>query len=155
MIGHNGSKRPTSEPLRRSAGEVVRDVAALAELQIELMKIDGREAARAVARPLGVLAAAALLVVVALPLVLVALAEWLVASAGLSRAAGYGIVAAASLAIAAIAAEAARRRLKNRPSAFRRSQDELARNIAWIKNALSGSASGDSTANADSSNLRD
>ena len=86
-------------------------------------------------------AAAAMLLLGAIPVALAAIAMGLIA-AGLPAGAAYAIVAVVSIIAAALLAVWAWNRYRAISAAFARSRQELANNIAWIKNAagLAGEA---------------
>ena len=86
---------------------------------------------------LGALGAAGVLLAATIPVGLAAIAEILTA-AGLPRWAAYLIVAIASAVVAAIMAAWAWHGLRTMPAPFVRSRDELAQNIASLKEALKG-----------------
>ena len=126
-----------SETVRQSIGHVVEDVVTLAELQARLFQSDACELMKRLARPLTVLAAGALLLLATLPVCLLAIAAGLVA-AGVPQAAAHGLVAVTSLVTVAGMTAWALRRFRALPPAFARSQEELADNLSWIKDAVKG-----------------
>ncbi len=134
MIQAN-SNTSESESVGQSAGQVVHDVVSLAELQIQLFKSDAGEAVGRLVRPLLVFAAGILLLLGTLPVVLIAIAIGLV-SLGMPPAGAYALVAVLSIVVAVGMAAWARQRFLAMPAAFTRSQEELVRNITWIKDAV-------------------
>lgn len=124
-----------SASVGQSVGQVVRDIVSLTELQIELFKTDAQESAARLMRPLIILSVGFLLALAALPVGLIAIAVGLIAL-GLPAVAAYALVALASLIAALAVAAWARHRLHEMPAAFARSQEELARNLTWIKDAV-------------------
>ncbi len=134
MIQSN-SQVSQSETVTQSASQVVHDIVSLAELQAQLFKSDAQESVAGLMRPVVMFAIAGLLLLAALPICLVAIALGLIAL-GLPSPAAFALVALAALCAAAGMALWARRRVKELPAAFSRSQEELVRNIAWIKDAV-------------------
>ncbi len=132
---------PKSETIRQTLGHVVQDLVVLAELQGQLFRNDARESMDRIARPVGVLAASALLLAAAVLILLIAISEGLVA-AGVPRAGAYAIVAIVGLAVAWGMALWAWRQFRQLPRPFAHSQEELVRNIAWIKSTLENNMAG-------------
>ncbi len=135
MIQSNSARPPESPTVRHSVGRVVRDVLTLVELQGQLLKSDACEFTEQSVRPVALFAAGSLLLLATVPVCLLAIAEGLVA-AGVWRGLAYGLVALASVALAAGMTAWAWGRLRGMPPLFARSRQELAENIALIKDSL-------------------
>jgi hypothetical protein len=129
------SESQRSQTVRQSAGQVAHDIAALAELQVELLKTDARESVRRFTLPLAVFALGLALLAASLPILLTAAALALVAS-GLSPAVAFVSVGLAAATVAAVIAAWAVGRFRGLPAAFARSSDEFVRNLSWIRDAL-------------------
>jgi len=114
---------------------VVHDILTLAELQTQLFKTDAHEAVRRAMTPLCLFASGLVLLVTTIPVILIAIAVGLTA-AGLSAVAAYALVSIVALVVAVGMSLWAWRRLCKLPPALARSRVELARNIVWIKDAL-------------------
>ncbi len=134
----NGAARHGSAAARArySATAVARDLWSLAELQSQLMAADFRESRRRAMAALVASVIGLVILLAAMPIALVALAE-LLRMAGLSAPAGYGCAALAAVVIAGGALWFAWRRLNAALTSFSRSRDELRRNLNAIRCALS------------------
>ena len=121
--------------VRQSLNQVVHDVLTLAELQSQLFKNDAREVAQRSMKPLCLFACGLLLLLAAIPISLIAIAVGLIA-VGLPTPAAYASVSIVTIVVAAAMAIWAWRRLCEMPPVLARSREEFARNIAWIKDAI-------------------
>lgn len=119
-----------------SLSEFGNDVATLAELQVKLAELDAKEAAERALLPLGVTLAGLAVLVSSLPVILLGVAALLAAALHIAQGWAMLIVGGAALAAAAVAVAVAGQRLGRSFETFRRSGDELARNIAWIRTVL-------------------
>ena len=137
MIDTTFHETSETESVSRSAGQVAHDVATLAELQIQLFRSDLQEATERFVQPCAVLAAAAVLLVMTIPVWLIMMSLGLIAL-GLSAGWAYFLVALASTIIAIVLGLWAWKRFKGRPSAFERSREELVRNLTLILRQLDG-----------------
>jgi hypothetical protein len=115
------------------------DIATLAELQAKLAALDLKESAGKAAVPAGLLASAGVLALGSLPVGLLGIAELLVTYAGLGRGWAYLATALAVTVIAVALALVGLPRIKTSFESFRRSREELTRNVAWIKTVLAQS----------------
>jgi len=112
------------------------DIATLVELQATLAVTDLKESLQNAAVPLALIVVGVICLVGALPVVLLGVATVLAAalkiSSGWAMLLTGGVVLTMALTIVAVAA------LKIGPSfsSFRRSREELARNLAWIRTVL-------------------
>jgi len=137
----NGLKSPSAAAgASRHASAVLHDAITLAELQCQLLSADYRESKRrfttaAVAMLLGVL-----LLIAALPVALLALADVLV-SAGFSAAAAHGLAALAATVVASVAALIGWRLARSAFAVFARSRDEFVKNLETLR-CLLGSREG-------------
>jgi hypothetical protein len=141
MISETDMRRSngfTDVPLREvkhDMGEITRDVVTLAELQAELFRLDAREAAARLMAPLVLIGSAAAVALGTVPVVLACIAEALVA-AGLPNWLAF-LIASLLGGIAAASAGLAGWKMARTPfQSFRRSSDELRRNIEWLKRTL-------------------
>jgi uncharacterized membrane protein YqjE len=112
------------------------DIATLAELQAELAVTDLKESLQKAAVPLGLLAVGVICVVGALPVVLLGVAALLAAALKITTAWATlltgGVALVAALGIVAVSAS----KIGPSFSSFRRTREELARNLAWIRTVL-------------------
>lgn len=138
MSTTNG-RRIHEEPasMRRNIGELGSDLIGLAELQLQLLGLDSKEAMQKAIVPVALIALAVGMLVGAFPLALIALAWWLAMATELTQAAAGGIVAGAAAVVASILILAAVKGLKKSTVILDRSRYELRNNIQWIKQMLS------------------
>ena len=121
------------------------DVASLAELQAKLAVADLKESAAKAAVPAGITAAGAGLAVGAIPVLIFGFAEMLAASFNWSHGKTLFFTSLVVLLLAGGLLYLGATRITPSFTAFRRSADELARNVSWIKTVLA--YSGRSTTN--------
>jgi hypothetical protein len=121
-------------------GELTHDIVSLAELQFELFRIDCREGIRRILLPVALLLFAGIVAVGTVPVALMLLAEFLVQTAGLSRAAAFSIAAMSGFIVAVAIGVVGWSYLRGVVRVFERSREELTRNMTWIKRALRRSA---------------
>jgi hypothetical protein len=86
--------------------------------------------------PLIVVAAGSILAVGSVPVVLIGLADWIASSTRLSAGGAQLIVGLASLVVAGAAVMIAFRSSIRSLDSFRRSNEELTRNLSWIRTVL-------------------
>lgn len=112
------------------------DIATLAELQVKLAALDAKAAADRAALPLGVALAGTAVALGAMPVLLLGAAT-LLANA-LHMAEGWAMVLVGGVALGGslLGIAVAARRLRHCCESFRRSRDELSRNIAWVRTVL-------------------
>ena len=122
-------------------GEIAEDVVSLAELQMELCKVDTRDALGRLAAPVMLMAAAAVLALGTIPVMLLFVAQAMVALTGASQWLALLIAADLGFAAAAILVIVGRRRLVGPPRLFDRSREEWKRNVQWMKRVPQGRAS--------------
>jgi len=134
--GRTGGENGRSDTVVGGLAEFVNDVSGLAELQWKLASLDLGEAKQHALVPLGLAVGGAAVLAGCIP-VAVAGAALLIASAtGLSIALSLLLTAAAVMVVAGFVAVYAARRLGRSLEIFRRSQEELQRNISWIRTVL-------------------
>ena len=117
-------------------GELTHDIVSLAELQFELLRIDCREGIRRILLPVALLLFAGIVALGTVPIALILVAEVLVQTAGLSRAAAFLIAAMSGFIVAVAIGVVGWSCLRGVVRVFERSCEELTRNVTWIKNAL-------------------
>ena len=127
---------PLVEGVIGNLAEFAEDVATLAELQAKLASHDLKATISKATIPVGLMVAAAVLAVGAIPVLLIGVAELLAPLVGLSHGGSLLVVAILSLIAAAVVAFLALPRLRHSFNSFQRSREELTRNIAWIKTVL-------------------
>lgn len=112
------------------------DVATLAELQVKLAEIDLKEATQRATIPLALAGAGAALLVGSIPVVVAGAGLLIAGALGISYGLGLLLTALGLMVVAAIIAFVAVRRVGRSLEAFRRSQEELTRNISWVRTVL-------------------
>lgn len=132
----DGSTQSAPRGVANDMGQVTHDFISLVELQIELGRIDTREAVGRLAVPATLLVVAAAVTLGTIPVALRFVAEAIVAVAGLSQWLALLIATVFGLGVAAIAAVVGWRRLRGPLRLFNRSRDEFKSNVQWIKRVL-------------------
>ncbi|NLS94722.1 MAG: hypothetical protein GXX96_21415 [Planctomycetaceae bacterium] len=128
----NGSLPRLENSAAANVGRLLHRLADLAELQIELFKIDARDGFKALAAPLALIASGILLASAGVVVLLLALARVLM-QAGLTEAASLAAAAIVGLLLASAIVWIALGLLRKAVAAFERSGTELRRNAAWFK----------------------
>jgi hypothetical protein len=132
--GSLGQAPPAS--LVGNLAEFGNDVATLAELQAKLAIYDSKECVRQATIPSIVVVAASALALGSVPVLLIGLADWIASSTRLSAGAAQLIVGFVFLIAAGVAGTLALRAALRCLETFRRSQEELIRNLSWIRTVL-------------------
>ncbi|WP_425401047.1 phage holin family protein [Aeoliella sp.] len=143
-------KRPLmdSRTQRGPTRQLFADVVELAELQLELLKSDAREATRNVLSSLVIGVFAACLVLASVPVILAGIAHWITQSTELSLAAGLSCTGAAAALVASILGVVAYRLGCQGAKSLERSRSELQQNLAWLKSTLASKDDGSTPRNA-------
>lgn len=136
---NGGMRFHRSEGVLTSLGEVGGDVATLAELQAKLTLIDAKEAAGRATLPTAVLLASAAVLIATVPVLLIGLAFVLASALGITQGAALLITGAVVAAIAGVVAFLSLRGFLHSFESFRRSREEFARNVNWVKTVLTQS----------------
>ena len=122
--------------LARDVGEFAHDVLTLAELQAQLFAADVQECGRRVLVPALVLAAGVSLGWACFPIALAALALVLVEVFQSSSAVAFVTTALVGGMVSALCCAIGWSQIRRRVAVLRRSQQELVRNLRWIKKVL-------------------
>ena len=117
-------------------GELAHDIVSLAELQLELFRVDCREGLRQIMIPVALLLFAGFVAAGTVPIALMLVAEFLTQATDLSRAAAYSIAATSGVIVALAIGVVGWSYLRGVVRVFERSREELASNMTWIKHAL-------------------
>ena len=136
---NEGSRRAKSNGLIDNVSSFGSDVAALASLQTKLAAADMRESLHKAAPAIAGLVILALVSVAGMTVFLGGLALWLAEAQQLRPAVALVVVGLVGLIVAALGAWFCTRLLGTSFSTFRRSFEELERNVAWIKTTLTQS----------------
>jgi hypothetical protein len=132
--GMPGQASPGS--LVSNLAEFGNDVATLAELQAKLATYDAKECVSRATVPLIVAGAASVLAVGSVPVLLIGLADWIASSIRISAGAAQLIVGLVTLVLAGVAVTIALKASLRSLESFRRSSEELNRNLSWIRTVL-------------------
>ncbi len=112
------------------------DITTLVELQAKLAAYDAREAATRATVPLILLGVGGVVALASLPVILIGLADLIASTAHLSSGASQLIVGLVALALAGLACLFGARGSLRSLDSFRRSREELTRNLSWIRTVL-------------------
>jgi hypothetical protein len=115
------------------------DLASLATLQAQLATADLRESLRRAAPAIGGLAVLCLLLFAGMTALVAGVALWIADAYQLRPAAALMLVGFGSLVVAVLGAWLCVRAFGRSLSTFRRSSEELERNLAWVKTILTQS----------------
>ncbi len=120
------------------------DIATLAELQAKLTLLDAKDAAAKATMPLIIARRGRGSGPGSLPVILIGLADVIATSTKLSAGASQLIVGLVTLVLAGVAGVVGLKGSKGSLTSFRRSSEEMTRNISWIRTVLvySGRAGG-------------
>jgi len=122
--------------VREGVGDLLHDIMSLGELQAQLLEVDARESLQKARTPVAMLVAGAVIALGAVPVLLIAVAEGLHELAAWDRWVSYltsGVIGAAG---GGLLMWLAGRQSAEFIAVFKRSRNELAENIRWIKYAL-------------------
>ena len=132
----NGAPESASKGLARGVGEFAHDVLTLAELQAQLFVTDAKQCVRRVLVPGLVLLCGVALGLACFPIALAGFALWLSQVFEISYAAGFLLAAVVGAVLSALLCVVGWFQVRTRVAALRQSQQELVRNLAWIKKVL-------------------
>jgi hypothetical protein len=132
----NGSPQPAPKALARDVREFAHDVFTLAELQAELFVADMRECGQRVLVPSLVLLGGVALGLACFPIALAALALLLIQVFETSYAAGFLLAFLMGAVVSSLLCAFGWLKLRARIAVLQCSQQELVRNLRWIKKVL-------------------
>ena len=132
----NGSPQTASKGLARDVGEFAHDVFTLAELQGQLFVADVQECSQRVFVPGLLLIGGVALGLSCFPFALAALALWLIQVFKISYAAGFLMAVVVGAVVSALLCVTGVFLIRKRVVVLQRSQQELVRNLRWIKKVL-------------------
>jgi len=112
------------------------DMATLAELQAELAVTDLKESLQKAALPLGLLAGGVIGLIGAVPVALLGVAALLAEVLKIGSAWAMLLTGGVVLALALVVVIVSASKIGSSFSSFRRSREELTRNLAWIRTVL-------------------
>ncbi|TVS19525.1 MAG: phage holin family protein [Planctomycetaceae bacterium] len=134
----NESKPTPPSGVANDMAELTSDVMSLAQLQFELFTTDCRTGMRGLLTPVVLLLGAGIAAIGTVPVGLLLMAELLVQVAGLSRVAALSIAVLSGLLMAVVLGAVGWSVSRGVGRVFKRSREELIRNLAWIKHSLHG-----------------
>jgi len=134
--GGNGKPASAAAGVRDGVGDLLHDVVSLGELQAELLAVDARESMQKAVTPIILLGVGIAAGLAAFPILLVALAEGLVLGLEWRRPVAYLVSGLVGAIVGGGLVYGAWRQAADVIAVFKRSQEELAENIRWIKYAL-------------------
>jgi hypothetical protein len=132
----NGSTQSPPQGVAKGMGELAHDIVSLAELQLELFRVDCREGLRQIMIPVALLLFAGVVATGTVPIALILVAEFLTQATSLSRAAAFSIAAMSGVIVALAIGVVGWSYLRGVVRVFERSREELTSNMTWIKHAL-------------------
>ena len=112
------------------------DIATLAELQAKLAVFDAKDSLARATTPLIILGVGSVVALASLPIILLGLADLIASNSRLSDGAARLIVGLAALVLAGGAAFFGLKGSTASLESFRRSREELTRNISWVRTVL-------------------
>ncbi len=130
------SMEPSPGSMVGNIAEFGNDIATLVELQAKLAVIDAKDCLGRATLPLIILGAGAAVALSSLPVLLLGTADLLTTFTNLPVWASRMIVAAVSLVVSALVAYLSLREASGSIHSFRRSVDELTRNLSWVRTVL-------------------
>ena len=137
MSRANGSNNMASPlTLVGNIADFGNDIASLAELQAKLTLMDAKEAASKAAVPVVVLVGASVLALGSLPVILLGLAGLIASAAKIQPATAQLLVGLTTLVVAGIAGFVGLKGSTGSLKSFRRSSEELTRNLSWVRTVL-------------------
>ncbi len=136
VVQRNGAPQPSSQPLARDVGEFAYDVLTLAELQVQLFVTDLQECRQRAFIPSLSLICGAALGLACFPVALAALAFWLIDVYDTSYATGFLLATIVGATLSAALCVIGQFQVRKCLAALRRSQEELVRNLRWIRKVL-------------------
>jgi hypothetical protein len=116
--------------------EFVNDITTLVELQAKLAALDVSECTAAIKWPLAAIVVGAVLALGAVPVAIFGLAEVLAAALQISHGWALVLTAGAVLLLSGAAIAVSVRGLRSGLAYFRRSREELIRNLNWIRTVI-------------------
>ncbi|HZL90967.1 MAG TPA: phage holin family protein [Pirellulaceae bacterium] len=132
----NGLPETAPRAMARNVGEFAHDVLTLAELQVQLFVADAQECGRRVLVPGLVLLGGVVLGLTCLPIALAALALLVIQVFEISYAAGFLIAVVVGAVVSALLCAIGLFQVRQSVTVLGRSQQELVRNLRWVKKVL-------------------
>jgi len=130
------SNNGSAEGVVESIADLGNNIATLAELQLQLAALDWQESTAKAMLPLGACLVSLTLLLGSVPVLIGGLALFIAATWNFSVGLTLLSTALVLMILAGIVVAVAGRRLGTAMAGFRRSQEELTRNVAWIRTVL-------------------
>ena len=131
--------RSRNENVLESLSELGGDIASLVELQAKLTAIDLKEATTRATLPTTTLVVAGTVLIATLPVLMIGIAFLLASAFAISQGTALLITGLVFALIAAVVAWLATVQVLKSLESFRRSREELTRNVSWIRTVLAQS----------------
>jgi uncharacterized membrane protein YqjE len=138
----NGRHEEHDDAVTRGPANLVSDVVTLVELQARLAALECRENANTAAPPLVAITVGLLLAAGAVPVLLIGTARLLATRLGIDEGSSMLLTAASATVVAATAVGVSIVYLRGSLCGFRRSREELRRNLAWARSLINGERRG-------------
>jgi hypothetical protein len=137
-VSRNNGSNTLASPLTLvgNIADFGNDIATLAELQAKLTLLDAKDAATKATTPLILLVGGLVLALASLPVILLGLADLIASTLKISSGVSQLIVGLAALSLAGGAALVGWKGSTGSLTSFRRSSEELTRNLSWIRTVL-------------------
>ena len=132
----NGRRQFPPRAVARNMADVGHDMTVLAELQLQLLSADCREATRRLTMPTGLAAVASVLALCALPILFVAIALGINAFLEWPPWAGFLLTGGVFLLLSVILLGVAYAGFRRSMAPLDRSREEFNQNIRWLKEVL-------------------
>jgi len=132
----NGSTNGSAENMVGSIADFGNDVATLAELQLKLAALDFKETAARALIPLALVVVGLVVMLSSVPVAIGGVSLLIAQVTRLSLGWALLLTAIVTLGLATLVVVVAGRKLGASLEGFRRSKEELARNISWIRTVL-------------------
>lgn len=131
---NRGSDRPTH--IRANLAGLAHDALTLAELQVQLLTVDLRDARRGAGTALSQVLVGAVLALGCVPVLFLAAAHLLIETAGWPASGAYAAVATLAAVVAIILLRLGWRRTSQALATVQRSRTELVETLRWLKESL-------------------
>jgi Putative Actinobacterial Holin-X, holin superfamily III len=134
--GNGANNQASPLTLVGNIADLGNDIATLAELQAKLTALDAKECAAQATGPISVLGACMALALSSLPVILIGLADLIAVNTKLSAGMAQLIVGLVALVLAVVGGYVGWKGSLSSLDCFRRSREELVRNLSWIRTVL-------------------
>jgi len=133
---HGSNNQASPLTLVSNIADFGNDIATLAELQAKLTLLDAKDAAAKATTPLIFLGGGLVLGLASLPVIMIGVADLIARSANIPTGVALLIVGLGAMILAGVAALIGWKGSTGSLTSFRRSSEELTRNLSWIRTVL-------------------